>query len=124
LSSLQSAIEEWAGEEVEVLSDAVLTEQIVELDSAISALECQRARRLSVFAMRQTWKLDGHVSASAFLADRCKMSPSRAKGLLAQAESLSEMPETMAAWASDLLSSDQTRHLVAARDANPDLFGD
>jgi hypothetical protein len=50
------------------------------------------------------------------------MSPSRAKGLLSQAESLSKMPETMAAWADDRLSPDQTRQLITARDANPDLF--
>ncbi|HKZ19636.1 MAG TPA: DUF222 domain-containing protein, partial [Acidimicrobiia bacterium] len=52
----------------------------------------------------------------------CRMSPSRAKGLLSQAESLAEMPETMAAWAEDRLSPDQTRQLITARDANPDLF--
>ncbi|HJR86554.1 MAG TPA: DUF222 domain-containing protein, partial [Acidimicrobiia bacterium] len=122
MGSLRSAIEEWAGEEIESLSDEVLTEQLVELDSAISALECQRARRLFLFGKRQAWKGEGHVSAPAFLSEKCKMSPSRAKGLLSQAESLSQMPETMAAWADDRLSPDQTRQLVAARDANPDLF--
>jgi hypothetical protein len=122
VGSLRSAISEWAVEEISTLSDQELSDQLVELDSAISSLECQRARRLSLFGKRQAWKKEGHVSGPAFLSERCKMSPSRAKGLLSQAESLSEMPETMAAWADDRLSPDQTRQLVAARDANPDLF--
>jgi hypothetical protein len=122
VGSLRSAIEEWALEEISSLSDQELSDQLVELNSAISSLECQRARRLSLFGQRQAWKGEGHVSGPAFLSERCKMSPSRAKGLLSQAESLSEMPETMAAWADDRLSPDQTRQLVAARDANPDLF--
>jgi hypothetical protein len=122
VGSLRSAISEWAGEEISSLSDQELSEQIVELDSVISALECQRARRLSLFGQRQAWKGEGHLSGPAFLSEKCKMSPSRAKGLLSQAESLTQMPETMAAWADDRISPDQTRQLVAARDANPDLF--
>ncbi|HJU81910.1 MAG TPA: hypothetical protein VJ796_09210 [Acidimicrobiia bacterium] len=70
MSSLRSGIEEWAVEGIDSPSDQELSDQIIELDWAISQLECQQARRLAVFGKRQAWKSEGHVSATAFLSAR------------------------------------------------------
>jgi uncharacterized protein DUF222/HNH endonuclease len=121
---LKSAIHEWAIEDLETLSTDELADQLIELDSAIDQLELQRSRRLDQFNRRKGFSNDGYPSATAFLVHRCRMAPGRATRLVAQSKSLSDMPETVKAWADERLSSDQARHLITAHDANPEIFSE
>jgi hypothetical protein len=106
------------------LSDDELADQLVDLDTVIDQLELQRARRLDRFNRRKGFAGDGYPSVTAFLIHRCKMSPGRAARLVAQAKSLSEMPETVRVWSDERLSADQVRHLIVAHDTNPSIFSD
>jgi hypothetical protein len=124
LSLLKSAVDEWAIEDLETLSDDELADQLVDLDTVIDQLELQRSRRLDRFNRRKSFAGDGYSSATAFLIHRCKMAPGRAARLVAQAKSLSEMPETVRVWSDERLSADQVRHLIVAHDTNPALFSE
>lgn len=124
MSLLKSAIDEWAFEDLETLSDDELADQLVDLDSAVDQLELQRARRLDHFNRRKGFSAGGYSSATAFLIHRCKMAPGRATRLVAQAKSLSEMPETVRVWSDERLSADQVRHLIVAHDTNRAIFSE
>jgi hypothetical protein len=117
-------MDEWAIEDLETLSDDVLADQLVDLNSVIDQLELQRARRLDRFNRRKGFAGLGYPSATAFLIHRCKMSPGRATRLVAQARSMSHMAETARAWSEERLSADQVRHLMVAHDTNPAIFSE
>jgi hypothetical protein len=97
---------------------------LVEIEAVIGQLEAERSRRLQVLNQRRSWTDVGYTSGSAFLIHQCRMAAGRATRLVAQANSLREMPRTWEAWRSNHLSSDQVRHLIIAHDTNPDVFNE
>jgi len=66
----------------------------------------------------------GYRSATSLLMDRLAVSARVARGMIRMARSLVEMPATRAAFDAGDLDVPRVRLLVAARDANPDLFTD
>jgi hypothetical protein len=122
LSLLRSAVDEWAIEDIEAKPAGLIADDLFEIEAVISRLESERCRRLQILNKRRLWTEVGYTSGSAFLIDRCRMAASRATRLVAQTNSLREMPQTWEAWRSDHLSTDQMRHLITAHDTNPDVF--
>jgi hypothetical protein len=80
VSLLKSAVDEWAIEDLETLSDDELADQLVDLDTVIDQLELQRARRLDRLNRRKSFAGDGYSSATAFLIHRCKIPPDEPPG--------------------------------------------
>lgn len=124
MSLLRSAVDEWAIEDIEAKPPGLIADDLVEIEAVIGRLEAERSRRLQVLNQRRSWTDVGYTSGSAFLIHRCRMAAARATRLMAQANSLEEMPRTRESWRSENLSTDQVRHLITARDTNPDVFND
>lgn len=119
---LKSAIDEWAIEPIEELSDEALGDQLVELEGALSGLEAERSRRLHLFNEREAHHSFGMPSTTAYLIHRCRIAPHRAARLVAMAKSLGRMPRTFRSWTGDELGQDQVRILAHAHDSNPEVF--
>lgn len=124
MSLLRSAVDEWAIEDIGAKPPGLIADDLAEIEAVIGQLEGERARRLHVLSQRRSWTEVGYTAGAAFLIDRCRVAAGRATRLMAQANSLVEMPRTAEAWRSDQLSTDQVRHLITAHDTNPDIFGE
>jgi hypothetical protein len=124
VSLLRSAVDEWAIEDIEAKPPGLIADDLVEIEAVIGQLEAERSRRLQVLNQCRSWADVGYTSGSAFLIHRCRMAAGRATRLMAQANSLREMPRTWEAWRASNLSTDQVRHLITAHDTNPDVFNE
>ena len=122
MGQLQSAIEGLTVEPIESFTNIDLADSLVELEGAASRIEAERCRRLALFSTRKVYNEFEYSSPSAFLIDRCQITPSRATRLVANANALTGMPVSFARWREGVLAADQVRQLVACREADPDTF--
>jgi hypothetical protein len=124
VSSLRSAVEELAGEDLGCISDEVLEADLVEIDRVGHALEAERLRRLAVLDRRGCFRRDGLLSTTGWLVARCRMRWGKARERVRMARALEQMPETQAALAAGEVSYSQVRLLVSAHDAHPETFSE
>lgn len=124
MSELRSAIETLAVETLADLPDARIEEDFDELQRASELIDAERLRRLAEIERRATFRRDGHLSVTSWLADRHKVAWGTACNQVWIARALEEMPETRRAHADGDLSMSAVRVLVATREADPEAFRD
>ncbi|MEX0865701.1 MAG: DUF222 domain-containing protein [Acidimicrobiia bacterium] len=122
MSGLRSALDEWTTQDLAEAHVDQLAEDLVELESAASAIEVERARRLTRYAERAGPATHGYPSLTAFLIDRCRTAGGRARRLVALAHTVSRCPRVREAWVDQRISIDQAHRLLEASDSAPGPF--
>jgi hypothetical protein len=124
VSELRSALEPLRAEELRELPDARIEEDFAELHRMGELVELERLRRLAELERRRAYARDGHLSAAAWLADRFGVAWGSAREQVRTARGLGSMPGTRAALDAGELTLGAARVLVAAREAEPEVFAD
>jgi hypothetical protein len=124
MSSLRSAIEELRGEDIGRLDDEQLESDVLELQRASDVLLAERARRIAEVDRRGSYRRDGFLSSTAWLANRSRMSFAAAKVEVRTALALDRMPAARAALSEGEVSGSAVRVLVAAYETNPEEYPD
>lgn len=88
MSSLRSLVDELAGEDLDLVSDAKLAGDLVELRREIDRLEAQWLRRLAAFDGRGAAAVDGSGSTPSWLRRHCRLAPGAARERVDVARSL------------------------------------
>lgn len=96
MSTLISAIDEYAGADLGAFPDAALAADLADLRGAIDRLEAQWLRRLAAFDARGGAAADGAVSTAAWLRGTCRLAPGAARERVVVARELAELPATAA----------------------------
>jgi Domain of unknown function (DUF222) len=122
MSTLRSALDELRGEDVGALSDDALAGHLDEIERAGRILEFERCRGLAEVDRRKLHAADGHLSASAWLAQRQGLSRSAAEGRLRRARALETMPVVARAFAEGEVSESAVHVLASAREVAPEAF--
>ena len=123
MSSLLSALEELRSEDLGSLPDARAEDDFGELQRAAEMLEAELLRRLADIERRGSFRRDGHLSVASWLASSFRISWGSARGQVRLARALEAMPETRKALDMGELSLSAAKVLVAAREADPEVFG-
>jgi len=104
----------------------VFTEDVVERLADrrrdLASIEAECAALVAELIRRGAHDDLGHRSMVSLLVDRLGVSAGVARGMIRVATALDEMPHTRAAFETGDIDLARTRHLVAAREANPGLF--
>jgi len=119
MSSLRSALDELAGEDLNGVSDEDLDGDLVEIRSSFDYLQAEFIRRVAVKDQRRT---STHLSTTAFLVDRCRMGGGEAGEKVRMARALEAMPFTRHGFGSGELTYPQVRILTQGRESNPEVF--
>lgn len=122
MSTLRSALDELLAEDLRYASDEGLEADLTELERAAGALEAELARRVAEIDRRGSFRRDGYLSISSWLAHRFRMAFSAATQLVRLARALERMPRTREALAGGEISRSAAAVLVAAGEADPDEF--
>lgn len=122
MSTLRSALDELGAEDLRYASDEGLETDFTELERAAGAVEAELARRAAEIDRRGSFRRDGYLSISSWLAHRFRMAFSAATQLVRLARALEHMPGTRKALADGEISRSAAAILVAASDADPDEF--
>lgn len=99
MSTLRSALDELRAEDLRYASDEGLETDLTELERAAGALEAELARRVAEIDRRGSFRRDGYLSISSWLAHRFRMAFSAATQLVRLARAFEHMPRTREALA-------------------------
>ena len=124
MSTLRSALDELRVEDLRFVGDEGLAADLDELERASRILEAERSRRLAEFERRGAFTLDGHLSASSWLAHRHRLPRPAAEGRIRLARATAVMPETARAHGEGEIASPAVRELVLALEVNPEAFAE
>jgi hypothetical protein len=122
MSELRSALEPFRADVLPGLPDVRIEEDFAELQRHGELVELERLRRLAEIERRGLFRRDGHLSATAWLADRCRIGWGAARRITNLARALDRMPATHRALDEDQITMSAARVLVEAREANPEAF--
>lgn len=122
MSSLRSALEEVQAEDLGEIASEALEDDLVELERAARMLQAERLRRLAEIDRRGDFRRDGHLSTSAWVANRLRMGWQAATAEVRLARALRQMPMTRAALRDGEVSGQAVRLLARAKEAHPDEF--
>lgn len=122
MSTLLSALDELRVEDLRSVGDEGLASDLDELERAARVLEAERSRRLAEFERRGAFAADGHLSASAWLARRHRLSHAGAAVRVRRARALEQMAGTREALGAGEISLDAVRLLASAHEACPEAF--
>ena len=122
MSQLRSVLEEMAAVDDHRLSVAELAADIIELTHIEQMIDVLRARKTKNLADRGGHHQLGFSSPTALLAHQTRMSPGRAKAIVALGNTRERAPVTQQAWADGRISTDQARHLFRAAESVPDAY--
>jgi hypothetical protein len=122
MSTLRSALDELGAEDLRHASDEVLEADFAELERAAGAVEAELARRAAEIDRRGSFRRDGYLSISSWLAHRFRMAFSAATQLVRVARALEQMPRTREALSQGEISRWAMAILVAAHEVDPDEF--
>ncbi len=121
-TELDIPVDHLAGENLDTVFDDDLEASVVEIHQTIERLGAERARRIAEVDRRELHRTLGHPSTVSLLAERCRLSWRQARGMVATATTLSEIPLTAASYAGGEIDSVRVRHLVAAHNAHPETY--
>lgn len=121
-SQLETPVDQLAGEDLDAVFDDELGVSVAEIHDTIERLSAERARRIAEADRRELHRSFGHPSTASWLAERCRLSWRHARGMVAMAGALSEIPLTAASYSGGEIDSVRVRHLVAAHNAHPDTY--
>jgi len=122
MSTLRSALDELGVEDLRFASDEGLEADFMELERAAGALEAQLARRAAEIDRRGSFRRDGYLSMSSWLAHRFRMAFSAATQLVRMARAFEHMPSTREALSQGEISRSAAVVLVAAHEVDADEF--
>src|SRR5437764_12210696 len=122
MSSLRSALDELKDEDIRRRADEELEGDVLELQRTADVLLAERLRRIAEIERRRTYRRDGYLSTSAWLADRANISFATAKRDVCTAQALEKMPVAREALAQGEISTSAVQVLVAAKETNPEEF--
>jgi hypothetical protein len=114
MSSLGSAIDELAAEDLAATPTAVLADDLVELVRARDRLDAQWLRRLAAFDARRGAGDDDVLSTQCWVRRHCSMTAGAARERVSVARRLDDAPETAAAFAAGEIDYGHVRQLSAA----------
>ncbi len=118
MSTLMSAIDEYAGADLGAFPDAALAADLADLRVAVDRLEAQWLRRLAVFDARGAAAADGAVCTAAWLRRACRLAPGAARERVVVARQLTDLPTTAAELAAGDISY---RHAALIATATAEL---
>ncbi|MGI8682504.1 MAG: DUF222 domain-containing protein [Mycobacteriales bacterium] len=118
MSTLASAIDEYAGADLDAFPDAALAADLTDLRVAVDRLEAQWLRRLAAFDARRAAAADGALSTAAWLRSACRLAPGAARERVVVARELAELPTTAAELAAGDISY---RHAALIATATAEL---
>ena len=124
MSQLRSVLDEMFAVEDGDLTIDDLAADLDELTHVGQMVEVLRARKVKDLTARNGHHRLGYSSPTAFLSDRGRMSPGRARQIIAMGNAAEKAPHAHAAWADGRLSTDQARHLFRAAESVPDTYPD
>ncbi len=124
MSTLRSALHDLSLVDYRDLPDAAVEEEFEELQRASEALEVERLRCLAELDRRRSYQRDGFLSTSSWIAHRHRLGWPRASSDVRAARALEQMPKVRAALAAETISWSAARELIAAREAEPDAWGE
>jgi hypothetical protein len=119
---LRSLVVALTHEDLSQCPDGQIDEDFCELQRASEVLEAEKLRRLREIERRGTFRADGHLSLTAWLADRFGMAWGRAVEQVRVSRALEQMPLTRTALSAGEVSTSSARVLCAAREAHPETF--
>ncbi len=122
MSTLRSALDELRAEDLRYVDDEELEGDFGELERAADLLSAERLRRLAEIDRRGSFRRDGYLSLSSWVAGRFRMAWSAATQQVRVARALDHMPATRQALAEGEVSRSAVRLLVQARETNPQVF--
>jgi hypothetical protein len=122
VSGVRSALDELRIEDLSALTNEELEDDFGELQRAACSLEAERLRRLAEIHRRASFRRDGFLSTSSWLAVRFNVGSSAASDQVRVARALEEMPATRQALADGEVSTQAVRALVVAKEAHPERF--
>jgi hypothetical protein len=115
-------MDELEAEDLDRLSDEALEADFAELERARRALEAERLRRLAQIHRRETWRRDGFLTTSAWLAHRFRIGWNAVMRHIRCASALERMPATRDALSAGDLSLSALLVLVQGHEAHPAEF--
>ncbi|MGH2650573.1 MAG: DUF222 domain-containing protein [Actinomycetota bacterium] len=122
MSTLRSALDELGAEDLRYASDDVLEADVAELERTAGAVEVELARRAAEIDRRGSFRRDGYLSISSWLAHRFRMAFSAATQLVRVARAFEHIPRTREALATGEISRSAVAVLVAAHETDPGEF--
>jgi len=117
-AGLESLSAESPGE----LRSVVLADQVVELAGLIDRLHIEWLRRVGELDKRNLYRVEGAVSAAAWIRWRCRREGGEARRAVATARDLAEMPLTEAAAVARKITPAQIEVLAGAHRRHPEAF--
>jgi hypothetical protein len=122
MSTLRSALDELGAEDLRHASDEALETDFTELERAAGAMEAELARRAAEIDRRGSFRREGYLSFSSWLAHRFGMTFSAATQLVRMARALEHMPRTREALSQGEISRSAVAVLVGAQEVDPAEF--
>ncbi len=119
---LRSALEEIQGRDPDRLDEAGLEEGYAELERAADVVLSERLRWLAAIERRGIYARDGHLSLTAWLAQRFRKTWSAASRLVRAARALEQMPGTREALDQGEITSSAVDVVMPAREVDPAAF--
>jgi hypothetical protein len=119
---LRSVVEAFRSEEIARLPDARIEEDFEEMQTTVEALEAEQLRRLAEIHRRRLFERDGHLSATAWLARRFRVSWGEARRAVTTARGLDRMHHARRALDEGAITLSGVHVLAEARDAEPEAF--
>jgi hypothetical protein len=114
MSSLLSALDELASEELSETPDETLRDDVVAPRVAIDRLQAQWLRRVAELDRREAWRADGALSATSWVRWRCRLNHEEARRAVRTAHRLERLPLTAAALADGEIGYGHARSLADA----------
>lgn len=124
MSQLRSVLDEMFATFDGDLTVEELAADLDELAHVGQMVEVLTARKVENLASRDGHHELGYSSPTVFLTDRGRMSPGRARQIIAMGNAVEKAPHAHAAWTDGRLSTDQARHLFRAAESVPDVYQD
>jgi hypothetical protein len=122
VSTLRSALDDLASEDLSFLTDEELGSDFAELHRACQVMEAERLRRLADIARRGPFARDGYLSTASWLSERFHLPWSLAAHQVRMARALASMPLTREALGEGEIPLSALRPLVLAREDHPEAF--
>ena len=124
LDELALAVKEVAALDGDRLTDAELTDVVVELRRVRSALDAAEARLVAEWNGRRSWAADGAKSGSAWLARTTRTPKEECASTIRLGRAVATMPQVAAAWEAGEISTAHVRRLARCHNRRTaELFG-
>src|SRR5919198_6446710 len=114
MSSLGSAIDELAAEDLDATPTAVLADDLIELGRARDRIDAEWLRRLAVFDRRGGSDDEDVLSTQCWVRRHCGLTPGAARERVGVARRLGALTETAAAFTAGEIGYRHVRQLSAA----------